>query len=549
MLRGIDIASHQEGINIYNLTDVDFIVVKATGGYNYNNPFFNTFCDDTLNSGKLLGCYHYAAERTGQGSAESEAEHFLNSFRPYIGKAIPMLDWENDALFYPVEWAKTWLDIVARETNSTPFIYMSKSVCREKDWSSVASSYPVWVAQYANYDLTGWQDDPWTDDYGCGAWDGPTIFQYTRNGRIDGWDKDLDLDLYYGSKEQWQSYCTTSQPSGGNNVTSCSEIAAIIHADMCNDESNGYDWGCRWGGDNWGWKTLNIDGKEYSYNTGSYDCASSVITAWSLAIQYTAYAGSLSGATYTGNMRDVFVGSGLFDVWDTNSTEAYRGDIYLNDEAHTAICQDGGQGGWDSLSEFSMGESGDVYGNQPGDQTGYESHITGFYNYPWWCTLHYNGAADDSQGSSEGDAYIPPQVNVDIPYIAFKVKTIDNGWLGEGREGDGSAIIGIAINFEGHGWYEVCTEKDGWIERVNGYDINDDENGYAGYNDSPIIAVRAYYETPNPSATGYFSAKYRVSNMGQDYWPWQYDNDTWNGQDGYAGDMKKIDRFYIELSS
>ena len=67
-------------------------------------------------------------------------------------------------------------------------------------------------------------------------------------------------------------------------------------------------------------------------------------------------------------------------------------------------------------------------------------------------------------------------------------------------------------------------------------------------NDYDVVAVVAYYETPNIAETGYFSAKYRVSDCGADWWPWQYDNDNWNGQDGYAGDMVPIDRFYIELS-
>ena len=184
-------------------------------------------------------------------------------------------------------------------------------------------------------------------------------------------------------------------------MKSCSEIAAIIHADMCNDESNGYDWSTRWGGDGWGWKTLSIDGRDYSYNTGSYDCSSSTITAWKLALQYTDYAGCLDAATYTGNMRSVFVNSGLFEVWDTYSTNAVRGDLYLNDGNHVAMCQYGGQDGtWDSLSEFSGNEWGGVYGGQPGDQTGWESHITGYYSYPWDATLHYNGKAD---GTSRGD--------------------------------------------------------------------------------------------------------------------------------------------------
>ena len=295
-------------------------------------------------------------------------------------------------------------------------------------------------------------------------------------------------------------------------MASCAEIAAIIHADMCNDERNGYSWDPRWGGDHPdGWKTLVIDGREYSYPLGSYDCSSSTSKAWQLAIQYTKYAGALDGATYTGNMRSVFLNSGLFDAWDTNSTEAVRGDLYLNEGSHVAMCQYGGQDGtWDSLSEFSINEVGDVDGGAVGDQTGWESHITDFYNFPWDLTLHYNGAADSSigdntDGGNNGD-YTPP-VN--------PTPGNDPQWQGDviGKSdttdaGDdyacvfGKPILYLAV--EGVGKYQAHDfGKDAakWWEFVDKYDLNDEENGMAG-SGVPIDAIRitdptVFYQTHN----------------------------------------------------
>lgn len=187
---------------------------------------------------------------------------------------------------------------------------------------------------------------------------------------------------------------------------SCAEIAARIHADMCDDDRNGYSWSPRQGGDYGGNKTLTIDGRKYTYPLGSWDCSSSVIKAWQLAIQYTKYKGKLDGATYTGNMRSVFEGSGLFyssDEW------AKRGDVYLNDANHTALCQDGGEDGvygYDCLSEFCINEFGQVYGGQVGDQTGTEAYVHAFYEYSegWNQTLHYNGKADASLASESQPA-------------------------------------------------------------------------------------------------------------------------------------------------
>lgn len=167
------------------------------------------------------------------------------------------------------------------------------------------------------------------------------------------------------------------------------EIAATIHADMVNDNDNGYSWEPRHGEDGKGVKTLTIDGKKYSYDRGSWDCSSSVIKAWQLAIQYTPYKGKLDGATYTGNMRDVFTRSGLFD-WKPMSFIAARGDLYLNETTHVAMCQSQEP---DLMSEFCINEFGDVYGGKPGDQTGGEAAINPFRD-EFDGILHYNGKAD-----------------------------------------------------------------------------------------------------------------------------------------------------------
>lgn len=165
-------------------------------------------------------------------------------------------------------------------------------------------------------------------------------------------------------------------------------IAVEIMRHLCDCSSHGYSQYSRYG--DGGSETIVVDGYEYTVATGDRDCSSAVINAWQCALIGTEYEGALDGATYTGNMRSVFTRSGLFEVWDTNSTYAQAGDIYLNDACHTAMCISPEP---DLLGEFSISENGTIDGAE-GDQTGWESHITGYYNYPWNCTLHYNGKAD-----------------------------------------------------------------------------------------------------------------------------------------------------------
>ena len=203
---GIDIASWQAGIDVESV-DADFVIVKATQGTTYINPYFTEWADATLKCGKKLGIYHFAVT----GDAVKQADYFVSVVGPYIGRAVLFLDWENNdmtgdpTLLQGPTWAKKFLDRVYSKTGVRPLIYMSKSVTRAYNWKSVAKKYGLWVAQYPNYETTGYQSDPWTDDYGFGAWSAPTLFQYASTGRIGGYADNLDLDLFYGTESDWDA--------------------------------------------------------------------------------------------------------------------------------------------------------------------------------------------------------------------------------------------------------------------------------------------------------------------------------------------------------
>ena len=130
-----------------------------------------------------------------------------------------------------------------------------------------------------------------------------------------------------------------------------------------------------------------------------------------------------------------------------------------------------------------------------------------------------------------------PTKNVDVIY---KVMTREYGWLPEVKNLEdfagfnGSAITGIAIKVnKGSIWYQAHIKNGGWLAKVTGYDINDFINGWAG-DGREIDCVRVYYNTPDDiiKDSGYKKAKYRVND-----YEWQYDDETTNSQDGYAGIM------------
>jgi cell wall-associated NlpC family hydrolase len=148
------------------------------------------------------------------------------------------------------------------------------------------------------------------------------------------------------------------------------ELATTWMEKLAADNSHGYDQTNRWGPD--------------------YDCSSAVITAWERAGVKV----KTAGATYTGNMRSIFLKNGFKDVsfYVDRSTMSglRRGDVLLNEKHHVAMYCGGGY-----EVEASINEKGTARGGETGDQTGREILKRNYRNYPWDCVLRYAGETTD----------------------------------------------------------------------------------------------------------------------------------------------------------
>lgn len=132
--------------------------------------------------------------------------------------------------------------------------------------------------------------------------------------------------------------------------------------------------------------------------------------------------------------------------------------------------------------------------------------------------------------------------------VFYRVRTQKHGWLPEVKNledyagYEDSPITDVAIRVDkGSVWYQVHNKGGEWLPKVTGYDINESSNGYAG--DGKVIdAIRVYYNTPD-DIRPFKKAKYKVNN-----YPYQYDNETSNNQDGFAGEKGvNVTKFQIVI--
>lgn len=176
------------------------------------------------------------------------------------------------------------------------------------------------------------------------------------------------------------------------------------------DSGHGYSQYSRLG--DGGSETVELtDGSTVEVATGDRDCSSAVIDAWEAALP-----GSTGGATYTGNMRVCFLSTGLW-AWHPagDGYAAQRGDVYLNETHHTAMCKSASP---DLLMQFSISENDTVDGAE-GDQTGWESNTRAFYDWPWDGKLEYVGPqpeeTEDDMFTDEDRAMLAQLVRTDDP--------------------------------------------------------------------------------------------------------------------------------------
>jgi hypothetical protein len=155
--------------------------------------------------GKLLGLYHFAS---GLVEAKAEAAFFVKQFTPYLGRAIPVLDYEAGATSKGREWVRSWLKEVKRLTGVTPWLYSYYAVSKSQQLPELCKEEGAgfWLAQYWDTNrIDGFNVPARGPAMDCLCW------QYTSNGYIPGYPARLDCNVFYGSREDWLNYCKPGQ--------------------------------------------------------------------------------------------------------------------------------------------------------------------------------------------------------------------------------------------------------------------------------------------------------------------------------------------------
>ncbi len=202
---GIDVSYHQGEIDWQRVAadGIDFVILRVgyrgyeTGEINLDERF-HTYINGALDAGLEVGVYFFSQAVTTEEAVE-EANFVMEQVQRYDITFPIVYDWEimesetartNEIAPYTVtECAAAFCDTIA-DGGYTPMVYGSLKFALFKLDMSKLKDYGFWYAEYKH----GYSEPMYPYDF--------KIWQYASDGRVDGINGDVDLnicfDTYYG---------------------------------------------------------------------------------------------------------------------------------------------------------------------------------------------------------------------------------------------------------------------------------------------------------------------------------------------------------------
>lgn len=216
VLKGIDISNHQKGFNL-SATKPDFVIVKATEGLGFVDKYCEGFVQDAIRLNIPFGYYHFARSN----DPTKEATYFYENTKNYVGKGIPILDFEVPN---PNSWIEVWCKTFYQLSGIKPWFYTYDDYINNQGYGTpwIKANCGLWLAgypkAYSSYPSPNcpYKHNGWT----LAAW------QFTGSLAMGGML--VDGDFFYGDRTAWNAYAGVSGDSGSNGTGNGLESSSTL---------------------------------------------------------------------------------------------------------------------------------------------------------------------------------------------------------------------------------------------------------------------------------------------------------------------------------
>lgn len=214
VLHGFDCSSNNLNLDVSKV-QAEFVAIKASEGNGYKSPSLESQASGA--GTRLRVFFHWARPDLGN-TPEAELDWFLSCVRPLLRQGdVLAIDWEEPkADLSNVGWVDAFLTGAQAKCGGTPLIYAGNRGINAAGaaWAPVEARFPLWYPSYQKDEpITGYHPElagirppvEWAS--------GLLIWQYTRRGRLPGYEGDLDLNVAYTTVDKLKSLGITLVPS------------------------------------------------------------------------------------------------------------------------------------------------------------------------------------------------------------------------------------------------------------------------------------------------------------------------------------------------
>lgn len=195
-LFGIDVSHYQGKIHWDRLNGINpdvpvsFVILRATMGKDGCDRHFSDYWLQAKWKKVARGAYHYF--RPNEPGLD-QALHFISQVRLGAGDLPPIVDIEKEPRKKRISdlrrELKNFLDTIEAHYRVKPIIYTMDSFFQSYLSNGDFDDYPLWIANYNRSSVP--RSAHWV------------IWQFSERGRIKGVDEYVDLNIFRGSKREF----------------------------------------------------------------------------------------------------------------------------------------------------------------------------------------------------------------------------------------------------------------------------------------------------------------------------------------------------------
>jgi lysozyme len=233
---GLDVSYWQSGIDWPKVraTGQRFAIIKATEGETYADPTFNDDWNGAKLSGLLRGGYCFFHPKQ---DPKKQADYFISVVKAQndVGELPAVIDLEvTDGLTRDkiIPRVKAWLDEVEQGLGRKPMIYSGVAFL-ETNLSDLGGGPPIWAKDYPFW--LSWYPMQYVDGMTPlmpRGWFNWIFWQYSENGRLNGINTKVNLDVFNGTLTDLYAFAGAQAPAqapGTHSVSAGDSFESIAN--------------------------------------------------------------------------------------------------------------------------------------------------------------------------------------------------------------------------------------------------------------------------------------------------------------------------------